>query len=109
MSATAVHPGKPTSFRPDEALKKAVSDYKRRNRRGSISEAICELIEAGLRAKVMESAAADTKKSLHEAMALLFPGWTGETVPSFGKPVKVAMKSGRDPISLILDRRKAKA
>lgn len=102
MSTAALE--KPTSFRPSRELKKAVESFRKQAHKTSFSEAVCELLEEGLRSKRQQDLASEPRKALHEAMMLLFPDWSGK-IPDFGKPVKIALKGGRDPIGLLLARR----
>lgn len=96
--------GKPTFFRLSRELKRAVESFRKQTHRISFSEAVCELLEEGLRSKRQKDLANQPQKALHEAMLLLFPDWSGKVL-DIGKPVKVPLKGGRDPIGLLLARR----
>ena len=96
----------PTSFRPSAKLKKALTTYAEKSGAKSVSTATCELLEFALKMKAQESSRNPQKKALRDVLMDLFPGWSGQAMPDLGKPVQVQLKDGRDPLSLILDRRK---
>lgn len=93
------------SVRLDEDLLRAIKAYQCQTGGRSLAATMRELIRAGLDAK-RTLAATDPKKALHAAMRKILPAWNGETAPTLADPVKLSLPSGKDPLSLILERRR---
>lgn len=96
----------PSSFRPTVALKKALEDYRAATGAKSVSAVINDLLEVGLKVKAFGPAGNPEAIVVREVLLALYPNWSGDPAPAFGKPVRVSLKDGRDPIGLILKRRK---
>lgn len=97
-----------TTFRPSEALREEIQDYARRHTHGNVSAAICELLEAGLKANAAATPRMTQRhhRDLRTALESLYPEWSGKAHPNFGRPVRVELKGNSDPMELILARRR---
>lgn len=87
-------------------MKKALEDYRAATGAKSVSAVINDLLEVGLKVKAIEPAGNPEASRMREILMALYPDWPGDPAPAFGKPVRISLKDGRDPIGLILKRRK---
>ena len=91
-----------TSIRLTRQFRKQVAEYQMDRGLNSFSDALVELAERALAMhKSGRVRSKDQRNALHEAMKAMFPAWDGST-PEFGKPMKVSLPNGVDPIAFMV-------